>query len=488
VSTYQAGVSGPSNSANIDTNIRRSTPSTNFGSDASLYIGVTNGATKAFRTFIAFNLSDLPANAVVTSCRLTVTVAQRTNPTPGHVRRVCGEHWLDGNGQSESQATWNSWKTGSAWGVAGASSTAACNAGGDYTTTGQVAYTPPGGTGLFTFPDLSVLCQDALANRGGQLRLRITQDSEATQSNLLRLHSSDATTPTNRPKLEVIWSSSGSTTTSTTVPTTSTTSTSTPTTTTSTTTSTLGPVTTTTSTSTSTPSTSTTTTTSTPTTTSTTTSTLPSGLGGTNTYQAGVSGPANSANIDTYVRLSTPSSNWGAELDAYVGVTNEATKVFRTIMAFNLDDIPPGAVITNCRLTVNIIQRTNPTAGHVRRLCGEHWLDGSGQSESQATWSNWRTGTPWGAAGASSTASCSAGGDYTTTNEVPYTPPAGTGLFTFPNLATLCQDAVALRGGWLRLRISQNSEAAPSNLIKFETSDAATPSNRPKLVVTWSLP
>jgi hypothetical protein len=485
-------VSGPAGSANIDTNIRLSTPSKNWGNDPSLYVGVTNGATKVYRTLLAFDLSDIPGGAVVTSCELTVRVAQRTNPTPGHVRRLCGEHWLDGNGQGEAQATWNSWRTGAAWGAAGASSTTTCSAGGDYTTAGEVAYTPPGGAGPFAFPDLSVLCQDALANRGGWLRLRISQDSEATPSNLIRLDSSDATTTANRPRLVVAWSqsSSGSTTTSTTVAATSTTSTSTPTTATvaPSSTTTAAPTSTTTAASTSTTSTTPTISTTTVPTTSTTTSTLPSGLGGTHTYQAGVSGPAGSANIDTYIRLSTPSSNWGGEANTYVGVTNGATKVFRTLIAFDLGDIPAGAVVTDCRLAVNVIQRTNPTAGTISRICVEHWLDGDGQSESQATWSSWRTGAAWGAAGAGSTAACSAGGDYSAANQVAYTPPSGTGLFTFPNLAALCQDAVALRASWLRLRISQNSEATVSNLIKFDTSDAATPANRPKLVVTWSLP
>jgi hypothetical protein len=80
---------------------------------------------------------------------------------------------------------------------------------------------------------------------------------------------------------------------------------------------------------------------------------------------------------------------------------------------------------------------------------------------------------------------CSAGADYTTAGEVSYTPPTGTGLFTFPDLTTLCQDALDQRGGWLRLRISQDAEGTQSNLIKFDSSDAGTAANRPKLTVTW---
>jgi len=71
---------------------------------------------------------------------------------------------------------------------------------------------------------------------------------------------------------------------------------------------------------------------------------------------------------------------------------------------------------------------------------------------------------------------------------VAYTPPAGSGRFTFPNLAALCQDALSQRSGWLRLRISQDSETTQSNLFKFDSSDASTAANRPKLTVTWSAP
>jgi hypothetical protein len=141
----------------------------------------------------------------VTGCTLTVNVTKARNPTPGHVRRLCGEHWLDGNGKGEAQATWNVWKKGASWSVPGAGAAAACDAGGDYTTANEVAYTPPAATGRFTFPDLRALCQDAITQRGGWLRLRVSQDAESAKAHLLRLDSSDASKATNRPKLAVTW-------------------------------------------------------------------------------------------------------------------------------------------------------------------------------------------------------------------------------------------------------------------------------------------
>ncbi len=515
MNAYQAGVSGPAGSAAIDTNIRLSLPTTNYGTDPALYIGVTNATDKVYRTLMEFDLSDIPSGAVVTGCTLRVNVTQRTSPTPGHVRRLCGAHWLDGDGQSENQATWNAWRTGTAWTQPGASASGSCDSTADYTTAGEVAYTPPAGTGLFTFPDLSSLCQDAVS-RDRKLRLRISQDSEATQGNLLKLDSSDGTTAANRPRLTVTWSGSGGGTTSTSTTSTSSTSTSSRTSTTSPTTSTLrttstiatttststlrttSTVATTTSTSTlrttstvatttstsRTTSTSSSTSTATVTTTSVTATTLAGG--GVNTYQAGVSGPANSAAIDTNVRLSTPTRNWGTDASLFVGVTNAADNIYRTFIEFDLSDIPTNAVVSGCTLRVNVTQRTSPTAGHVQRLCAERWLDGDGQSENQATWDVWKTGAAWTTGGAGTGGSCGAGADYTTDGAVAYTPPAGTGAFTFPDLSGLCQDAVRARGGKLRLRIAQDSEATQSNLFKVDSSDASTAANRPKLTVTWS--
>jgi hypothetical protein len=209
--------------------------------------------------------------------------------------------------------------------------------------------------------------------------------------------------------------------------------------------------------------------------TTTTATTLPGGA--VTTYQA----------VDTNIRLSTLTTNYGSDLNLYVGVTNGPDKVYRTLMEFSLAGIPAGATVNHCMLAVNVTQRTNPTAGHVHRLCSQHWLDGEGQSEAQATWNEGKTGFPWTVAGAAgSTADCSAGGDYTTTDAISYTPPTGTGPFTFPDLKVLCQDAVANQAGWLRLRISQDLEGTQSNLIKLDSSETNTVANRPRLTVTWS--
>src|SRR4029077_16614134 len=81
------------------------------------------------------------------------------------------------------------------------------------------------------------------------------------------------------------------------------------------------------------------------TTTSTSTSPTPGGGRATNVYQAGGSGPAGSANVDANIRLSTPTTNYGTDPNLYVGVTNGPDKVYRTLIAFDLSDVPVGATI-----------------------------------------------------------------------------------------------------------------------------------------------
>ena len=212
--TYQEGVTGTANSANIDTFARQDQPTTNFGTNVTNTVGVGNAANKIFHTWHEFNISDIPASSTITGCTLKVSASNIITPTAGHITKVCSQHWLDGDGQGEAQATWNVWKTVNNWTTAGGTSTAACGAGGDITTTNQVAYTPPTVNGTYSFPDMTALCQDALTNESGHLRIMLKQDSEVTVSNAFDYKTSDTSTSTSRPLLTVTFTLATTTTTS----------------------------------------------------------------------------------------------------------------------------------------------------------------------------------------------------------------------------------------------------------------------------------
>jgi hypothetical protein len=171
----------------------------NYGTASFLCIG--NDEANSERVLIHFDLSSLGSRASVTSCLLTLTVRQVTAPTAGSVARLRRSDW------SETGASWATYKSGAAWSVAGAGSTAT-----DVDRTLAVPFAPPTALGAFTFPSLQALCQDAVQNRAGALDLIIAQDAD--QSGVCTgscvphefcSRSSDWTTATERPKLVVGW-------------------------------------------------------------------------------------------------------------------------------------------------------------------------------------------------------------------------------------------------------------------------------------------
>ena len=70
---------------------------------------------------------------------------------------------------------------------------------------GPVAYTAPTRTGAFMFPDLSMLCRDAIANRAGILELFIKPDADVPNSSAeYSIARRNAADPDERPMLSVV--------------------------------------------------------------------------------------------------------------------------------------------------------------------------------------------------------------------------------------------------------------------------------------------
>jgi hypothetical protein len=117
-------------------------------------------------------------------------------------------------GWTETAATWNRYDGTVPW----------TRPGGDVDTALGIAFAPPVGSGSFAFPDLTPLCQDAIAARGGHLDLLIRQDTEApgTPHQWSFVMTDDGASPEMRPSLVVsLNGSAGSGTPTTTIPTTS---------------------------------------------------------------------------------------------------------------------------------------------------------------------------------------------------------------------------------------------------------------------------
>jgi hypothetical protein len=173
------------------------------------------------------------------------------------------------------------------------------------------------------------------------------------------------------------------------------------------------------------------------------------------------------------------SSNYGTA--SFLCAGNDQANSERSLIHFDLSSLGAGASVTSCRLTFTVYQVTAPTSGHVLRLRRNDW------SESGSTWTTYKSGASWTAPGAADTIS-----DVDPTLGVPFAPPAAVGMFTFPSLNALCQDAVSNRAGALDLVIRQDVDqdgACAGACVPHEfcsrPSDYATASARPMLVVGY---
>jgi hypothetical protein len=185
-------------------------PDTNRGAytDSSARAWVGTDQENAQRPLMRFTLYGTPAGSAVSACTLTVQADVVQTPLPGHVWRVRQPEW------TETAATWNHYNGTVPW----------TTPGGDVDAASGIAFAPPPGPGSFAFPDLTPLCQDAIAARGGHLDLLIRQDTETPgiPHQWSFVMTDDGASPEMRPSLVVSFNGSARSGTSTTTTTPST--------------------------------------------------------------------------------------------------------------------------------------------------------------------------------------------------------------------------------------------------------------------------
>jgi hypothetical protein len=171
-------------------------------------------------------------------------------------------------------------------------------------------------------------------------------------------------------------------------------------------------------------------------------------------------------------------NNFGDTDPIWIGlhVFSKSPLLCREIISFDVSGVPLGATIQSAVLTLKAtlatgISSSTFTAVRVRRA---DW------SESQVTWNQYKTSLNWTSAGASNTSS-----DQDTTNQDTCVLSGGTNL-VFNNLKNLTLDALANRSGILHLLIIGPEGGSSETSAQICTSDNATPSNRPALVITYA--
>jgi FG-GAP-like repeat len=179
----------PDPNAGVDTYLAGPADSDgNWGTLARAWVGTDERNTQ--RPLLRFTLGGAPAGATILACTLTVAADVVEAPLPGHVLRVTQPGW------TEAGATWNRYDGVTAWAAPG----------GDVDAASGIAFTPPAAPGPFAFPDLTALCGDAIAARGGELDLLIRQDAESPGTPRHQwsfVTSDDTANPAMRPALVV---------------------------------------------------------------------------------------------------------------------------------------------------------------------------------------------------------------------------------------------------------------------------------------------
>ena len=181
----------PDATAGVDTYLNARFPTLNSGTADILVVGDRVGVDEAIRTAIKFDLTSLPANAVISSATLSLyaTTDESNNARTFRVFRL-KRAWV------EAQATWNIYSTGNNWSTAGAFHADDC----EQTDIGTRAFTATETLNAFKDFALTPTRKTALDLGNGWL---IKADAETDDA--YHFSSSDAATAANRPTLVIVY-------------------------------------------------------------------------------------------------------------------------------------------------------------------------------------------------------------------------------------------------------------------------------------------
>jgi len=179
---------------------------------------------------------------------------------------------------------------------------------------------------------------------------------------------------------------------------------------------------------------------------------------------------------DTYVRSIAANNNFGSE--TCIRVADISGNVFRSILEFDISDIPTNATFSQGDLLLYyyLYSGANPTGKSIwaYKLTRTDWV------ESQATWNKYKADSFW----------TTAGGDYVTSN------PAG-GNTTFPasygwmtwDIQAIVEDAYDTSNKVEILVRFDNEKSSNAGFHNFYSKEyTGDTSLRPKLTVTYTVP
>jgi hypothetical protein len=177
--TLQPGTTG------LDTYIRSSGPSTNYGADNVLKIATGNTV-----ALVQFDLSSIPANSSIRSAQFSLYHSTGSTDKVSSFRVTTP--WTEGTSAAGSGATWNTYDGNTSWATAGG--------GGDYDTSSANAITLPGNS---QWANWDLTAQITAWNAGTQPNYGIVLAATTAGASDSFVSSDDTSNPAQHPTLAV---------------------------------------------------------------------------------------------------------------------------------------------------------------------------------------------------------------------------------------------------------------------------------------------
>lgn len=180
--------------------------------------------------------------------------------------------------------------------------------------------------------------------------------------------------------------------------------------------------------------------------------------------------------IDNRILKILPDTNDGASAYNSVGWAVGADNIQRSILQFDISDLPDGVTINSAKLQLYYagLEGADPTGKTVwaYKLTRADW------EELQSTWNDYKTATPWTAPG----------GDYVTSD-----PSGGSDTVPAPNnwmewdIKAIVEDAILNVSDQVELLVKfENETAGGAGIIYWYSKDEATQVTlRPRLVMDY---
>lgn len=169
-----------------DSMISQDNPDSNYGSFNYMITGV-NGANGLLRSLIRFDISSIPAGAVISSAKLTMKLNNVSGSVFGVRLQPVSIGW------NESQVTWTESSAGNFWVLGGTLSSA--NA-------AMPAYVNPADYNLLEYDITADIVQGWLDNPSQNYGLALKSENE-TLGNFVTIYTSEDSAESNRPLLEI---------------------------------------------------------------------------------------------------------------------------------------------------------------------------------------------------------------------------------------------------------------------------------------------